>query len=210
MSQPKSLRTLLAHWQPAGERVPLGGEASALAAAWGDAVGEDVARRTRTAGFRDGTLTVITPSSAWSHQLTFLVPTIVQRLTKLCPGIGLRTLRFVVATGRSRALLARGVQPLRSRTTRRNATSDRTAASSGIAGPGSERSGEPETRNSDEPAVWLERLRCEQAQLDRRRLEEGWRRCRSCGSWSPPRETPRTYRPALRVWMGPVLHSREE
>ncbi|MBV8171231.1 MAG: DUF721 domain-containing protein, partial [Candidatus Eremiobacteraeota bacterium] len=112
MSGPKPLRALIAAYRPAGERIAAGGEAAILAAAWPDAVGADVARRTRTAGFRDGALTVLTPSSAWSHQLTFLTPTILERLRASCSGIALRRLRFIVATGRSRLLL-RGAAPAR-------------------------------------------------------------------------------------------------
>lgn len=175
MSQPKSLRALLAHWHPAGERVALGGEVGALAAAWPDAVGEDVARRTRTTAFRDGTLTVITPSNAWSHQLTFLAPTIVQRMCERCPGVDLRKLRFVVATGRSRALLARGAQPRRARRYQTKTPIATLAQDAGHAA----------CAVSNDPAVWLDNLRHEQTRLDRERLAQGWRRCRTCGRWSP-------------------------
>ena len=118
MTGPQSLRALLAAYRPAGERTRAGGEAGALAAAWPESVGADVARRTRAATYRDGTLTVLTPSSAWSHQLTFLAPTIIERLRERCPGVDLRRLKFIVATGRSRALLV-GAAPAR----RRRATS---------------------------------------------------------------------------------------
>jgi hypothetical protein len=180
MNGPKTLRSLLAGWRPAGERAQPGGEAGALAAAWPDAVGADVARRTRTSTYRDGTLAVITPSSAWSHQLTFLAPTIIERLRERCPGIDVRRLKFSVATGRSRALLAgaagaadpdkRSARPeLRSGTTGATGTQalDKTAL------------------EGDDIAGLVAQLRREQTRLDRRRAQDGWQRCASCGNWSP-------------------------
>ena len=186
VKSPKTLRALLAQWRPAGERVPLGGEAGALAAAWPEAVGEDVARRTRTAAFRDGALTIVTPSSAWSHQLTFLAPTIVARLSERCPGIALRKLRFVVATGRSRVLLAGSSQPLRRKPRGGSALSEHASAgSTAWAGAAAHPTTAPVPSAADRPEIWLARLRDEQTRLDRRRLAQGWRRCRSCDCWSP-------------------------
>jgi len=187
IKSPKTLGALLAQWRPAGERVPLGGEAGALAAAWPEVVGEDVARRTRTAAFRDGTLTIITPSSAWSHQLTFLAPTILQRLCERCSGIAVRKLHFVVATGRSRALLAGRTQPMRPKKSGADAISGRVAGNSSHGGSApSERASAPaELGEADRPEVWLARLRDEQTRLDNKRVAQGWRRCRSCGRWSP-------------------------
>lgn len=186
MNEPRSLRALLSGWRPAGERTPLGGEAGALAAAWPEAVGPDVARRTRTSTFRDGALTVITPSSAWSHQLTFLAPTIVERLQASCPGVGVRRLKFVVATGRSRALLAReqGVNAAPRPRVRGRAPRPQEA---GTAEPGSAGAGPldaaPGTR--DDLEAMLARLRAQQRQLDARRMRDGWVRCGACGRWSP-------------------------
>lgn len=174
--QPKSLRSLIAQWRPANVRVALGGEAGTLAAAWPDAVGEDVARRTRTTTFRDGVLTIITPSNAWSHQLTFLAPTIVQRLRERCPGVDMLKLRFVVATGRSRTLLAR--RPAGRHAQRFHKKTD---VATGL----TDTYASPLAGDSDDPAAWLALLRHEQARLDRQRLAQGWLRCRSCGCWSP-------------------------
>jgi hypothetical protein len=174
----RSLRALLAQWQPAGERLPPGGEASALGAAWPEAVGEDVARRTRASTYRDGTLTVVTPSSAWSHQLTFLAPTIVQRLRERCPQIDVRKLKFVVATGRSRALLA-GAKQRDAHGGRMNPTAP--------GGAKRERTSAATAEASDDPALWLARLRREQAGLDGERHAQGWQRCASCGRWSRAR-----------------------
>ena len=186
MSEPKSLRVLLSGWRPAGERTPPGGEAGALAAAWPDAVGADVARRTRTSTFRDGVLTVITPSSAWSHQLTFLAPTIVERLHSQCPGVHIRRLRFVVATGRSRTLLAStrdahsnpGSRARSEHLARPHEAGNAEAGTTGVEGL------DASTHSGDDLAAVLDRLRAEQRKLDAQRLRDGWVRCGACGSWS--------------------------
>jgi hypothetical protein len=196
MTGPRSLRTLLSGWHPAGERAGPGGEAGALGAAWAEAVGADVARRTRTSTFRDGSLTVITPSSAWSHQLTFLAPTIIERLQASCPGVGLRRLKFVVATGRSRALLARdrggdSVSHARARGRQEPRPQEAGTALAGTAA-GTAKAGGVEAAALDAPLNarddlenMLARLRAEQQRLDARRARDGWVRCGACGRWSP-------------------------
>ncbi|MBV8081578.1 MAG: DUF721 domain-containing protein [Candidatus Eremiobacteraeota bacterium] len=190
MSGPKSLRTLLASYAPSGGRIPGGSEAGVLGAAWPAAVGADVARRTRSAGFREGTLTVLTPSSAWSHQLTFLAPTIIERLRERCAGVDLRRLRFVVATGRSRLLL-RGdatAQPAGSRPVVPGASvppleeraSDERAPADGAGV-------DEATAASDDLEKVLARLRRAQSRLDERRARAGWQRCKGCGCWTDDR-----------------------
>ncbi len=180
MNGPKTLRSLLAGWRPAGERAQPGGEAGALAAAWPDAVGADVARRTRTSGYRDGTLAVITPSSAWSHQLTFLAPTIIERLRERCPGIDVRRLKFTVATGRSRALLAGAAGAAdpdkRSRPELRSGATGAAAARRPLtAAPSRGMISRVSSRS----------CAASKARLDRQRAQDGWQRCTSCGNWSP-------------------------
>jgi hypothetical protein len=185
VSGPKTLRALLAAYQPAGERIQAGGEAAVLAAAWPDAVGADVARRTRTAAFRDGTLNVLTPSSAWSHQLTFLTPTILERLRERCPTIAVRRLRFAVATGRSRLLLTGGaaVRPRGRHSPAESSESAPVDATHDADAGGVD----------DAPAAGeglddvLARLRRAQDRLDRRRSRAGWQRCRQCGCWTEDR-----------------------
>jgi len=181
MTGPKTLRALLAAYRPAGERVVAGGEAGALSSAWPDAVGADVSRRTRAGSFRDGTLTVLTPSSAWSHQLTFLAPTIIERLRERCPGVDLRRLKFAVASGRSRALLAGNVGAGASDARSLRATAEPNA---GKAGAGVD---DTVTEGDDLESV-LARLRRAQDKLDERRAQAGWQRCSACACWctSPP------------------------
>lgn len=189
MSGPRSLRALLSGWRPAGERTLPGGEAGALAAAWPEAVGADVARRTRTSTFRDGSLTVITPSSAWSHQLTFLAPTIIERLQARCPGVAVRRLKFVVATGRSRALLAREHHINAVPRARARASVSR-PQEAGTAEAGATEAGtlDAGVGAREDLESMLVRLRAQQRQLDARRARDGWLRCGVCGRWSP---TPR-------------------
>jgi predicted nucleic acid-binding Zn ribbon protein len=185
MTGPKSLRSLLAAYVPAGGRVAGGSESGILGASWPDAVGADVARRTRAAGFRDGTLTVLTPSSAWSHQLTFLAPTIIERLRERCPGVDLRRLRFVVATGRSRLLL-RGDAATRASNAQSKAGSKEPAASGAIE-KAADASVDDDIPASDDLEGVLARLRRAQARLDERRTRAGWRRCNACGCWTDDR-----------------------
>src|SRR5215472_13027816 len=185
MSGPKTLRALLSAYRPAGERIQAGGEAAVLAAAWPDAVGADVARRTRTAAFRDGTLNVLTPSSAWSHQLTFLTPTILERLRDRCPTIAVRRLRFAVATGRSRLLLTGGSSG--------SARARRSPAPSNESAPDDATHDTDAAGVDDAPAAGeslddvLVRLRRAQDRLDRRRSRAGWQRCAQCGCWTEDR-----------------------
>jgi hypothetical protein len=132
-----------------------------------------VARRTRTGRIRDGTLTVYTAGSTWSHQLTFLAAGIVAALLERCPESGVRRMRFVVATGRTKALL------------------DGLAAPSGRSKvkPRSDEHDEPDSAHAaveDDPGAILVRLRRRQHSLDRRRERDGWARCAGCGSWRPP------------------------
>jgi hypothetical protein len=174
MTGPQSLRALLAAYRPAGERTRAGGEAGALAAAWPESVGADVARRTRAATYRDGTLTVLTPSSAWSHQLTFLAPTIIERLRERCPGVDLRRLKFIVATGRSRALLV-GAAPARSHARTQAHGAGAAAARAGV---------DAGAAAGESLEELLQRLRREQASLDAQRAQAGWRRCATCGCWA--------------------------
>src|ERR1700674_239312 len=174
MSGPRPLRALLDAWKPTGRRADGGDEANMLAAAWAEAVGNDIARRTRTAKYRDGTLAVLTAGSAWSHQLTFLAPTIIERLRARVPGAPLRRLRFTIATGRTRILLDRGIEKR-----------GESAGSKGPAPQGPlphERGPSLQERSLEEV---MAALRMEQEALDRQRSRAGWQRCAECGVWRP-------------------------
>ncbi len=178
MSGPRPLRALLDAWSPAAPRDGGGDEAARLAAAWAEAVGQDIARRTRAGKYREGTLCVLTAGSAWSHQLTFLAPTIIERLRMRAPSVPLRRLRFVVATGRTRILLDRESNGGKGLASRRG--------ENGPKGPLLQR----ESAGSKDPAPQsieelVARMRREQSALDARRAAAGWRRCDRCGVWRP-------------------------
>jgi len=174
MSGPRRLRDLVGAWQ-AGAAPSDGSEAASLTAAWPEIVGAEVARRTRPLTWREGALTVLTVSSAWSHQLSFLVPAILERLREHAPHLAIKRIRFAVATGRTRALLegskmAGGARALQ----RRRAPAPDAAAAT--------RHDEPE-RSIE---ALLVHLRGAQAALDERRRAAGWRRCAACAAFYEP------------------------
>jgi hypothetical protein len=166
MSGPKPLNAILENWEPGQLHAD---EGSVVASAWPEAVGEDVARRTRAGRLRDGVLTVYTAGSTWSHQLTFLAPSIVAELNARCPGAHVKRLRFVVAAGRMKAMLdglvrapkAHRVQPIE-------------APSISV------------DDAADDVEDVVRELRKRQQALDSRRQRDGWTRCASCGNWMPP------------------------
>lgn len=167
---PRALRTLLERWEPTTERAAPEDAQSAISVAWPDVVGPDVARRTRVGKLQDGVLTVYTAGSTWSHQLTFLAPSIVAELGVRCPQARVTRLRFVVASGRTKALLdglARRVpSPDSPRLGARTAT--------------------PVDDGADDAEDIVRRLRRRQHALDLRREHDGWMRCARCGVWREP------------------------
>jgi Dna[CI] antecedent, DciA len=171
MSGPRRLRTILERWQPASDgKDP--DATSAVAAAWSDVVGPDVARRTRPGKLHDGALIVYTAGSTWSHQLTFLAPKIVAALNERCPQSVVNRLRFVVASGRTKALLD-GIARTTVALERVRDDGERT----------------PETAldsGADDVEDIVARLRRRQQSLDRRREREGWTRCALCSAWREP------------------------
>ena len=167
----KPLGELIAGWKP-GKRGPTAGDAGVIAAAWADMVGAEIAVRTRPAQLRDGTITVLTLSSAWSQQLSFVAPTIVERLQARFPEASVRKLRFLVATGRSRALL----RPPKAGMKKSPALRPARAAAERVAAADS-----AESLDS-----LLSRLRRSQAALDEARRAAGYTQCTRCRSWYPP------------------------
>ncbi|MBC5828257.1 MAG: DUF721 domain-containing protein [Candidatus Eremiobacteraeota bacterium] len=169
----RPLSSLVAQWQPASRSVEIGDPVGLVAAAWLDAVGAEIGRRTRPGRVRDGTLTVLTTASAWSHQLTFLQSAIVANLQQRCPGARIRRLRFIVASGKSKALLDGAAAASRTHAL---------PASAALAQPRAPSDPAP----ADLPAL-LARVRLRQEVLNRRRYQAGWRRCAGCASWFQPR-----------------------
>jgi len=171
VNRPTRLRDLLDKWQPPASVAEID-PTSAVALSWADAVGPEIGRRTRPGRLRNGVLTVYTAGSTWSHQLSFLGPTILDALALHCPNAGVRRLRFVVATGRTKALLD-GLAAAN-----RPAGSGRPAASS------HRPDGDDETDDDAETLVL--KLRKRQQALDRARSGDGWTRCPRCFAWRPP------------------------
>lgn len=173
MKGPRPLASLIEGWKPAAGH---GGHepSTEIAASWPEVVGADVARRTRTGRVRDGTLTVFTAGSTWSHQLTFLAETIVATLRERFPECGVKRLRFVVATGGTKALL--------DGRSKARATGGRPIASVADAIARDARDDE----RGDDPAAIVARLKRRQAALDARRTLDGWMRCDRCGAWRAP------------------------
>ena len=162
----KPLNAILEKWEPGEVRAD---EGSVVTSVWSDAVGEDVARRTRAGRLRDGVLTVYTAGSTWSHQLTFLAPSIVAELNARCPGAHVKRLRFVVAAGRMKAMLDGLIRTPKPRTARP------------VEGPSI-----PVDDAPDDAEDVVRALRKRQQALDRRRQRDGWTHCPSCGNWMPP------------------------
>ena len=98
----RPLRSVLAVWQPAAAIAddPL----SHLRAQWATIVGEDIAANSRPAELIRGSLLVVTRSSAWSQQLSFLSERIVETV-RAATGVTLEGVRFRVGriTNRGRA-----------------------------------------------------------------------------------------------------------
>lgn len=175
MSGLRSLRGLVAGWKPGGAASGFD-PAGAIAAAWPDIVGAAVAARTRPARLRDGLLTVWTAGSAWSHQLSFLEPAILEGLRAKVPEAGVKRLRFAVASGRTRRLLDGAAA--------RTSPTVRTAPGAARGVDDAPRAREFE--DAADPAAIVRRLRARQADLDARRARDGWTRCAECANWMPP------------------------
>jgi hypothetical protein len=173
MSGPRRLNELLAGWQPGRT---LGGDRTedlaiaAFAAAWEPAVGADVARRTRPMKFRNGVLTVLTASSAWSAELTLHASAILASLRQAVPDVPLHHLRFTVASGRTQLVFERGQMSAR-RATQESQTKATAAP--------------PDERAPSMDAL-IARLATTQAELDAQRDAAGWTRCTQCGKRIAP------------------------
>ncbi|HXW50969.1 MAG TPA: DUF721 domain-containing protein [Candidatus Acidoferrales bacterium] len=179
MSGPRRLGTLLGGWNASArsQRTTLTDDASAgaIATAWQEAVGPEIARRSRPAKLAGGVLTVLTASSAWSAELTFLAPRIIEALRRAVPEARLRRLRFSVASGRTRLLLEGARYGSDDRVTRRSHPGHTGAAS-------------PTPARAEEPvSLSVERLAAAQRTLDEWRDRAGWQTCATCGKRFEPR-----------------------
>ena len=148
----------LAGWAPRG--LPAGDPLVAIRKAWAEIVGADTARAAQPVAIEDDTLIVLTNSSAWSHQLSFLSLEIVRSLRTLPAGRGLTRLRFRVGARKTGAAKA---QP------KRRTAPDRPGRAV-TAGPPSS------------PAEALARFRARVEGQRRVLLEAGWIACEVCGA----------------------------
>ena len=168
MSGPRRLKEVLAGWTPgaggARSKGTVDEASAAFSAAWGRAVGEDVARRTRAMKFTRGVLTVLTASSAWSDELSLHAPQIIAELQRSFPSERLARLRFIVASGRTRLLLdgSRRSEPAAAA----RAAPQMRPRSDGASG--------------EDVSASLSRLAAEQGSLDALRDRAGWKRCAVC------------------------------
>lgn len=70
------------------------GDQARAYAAWLKAAGADVAAVTRPRRFGRGTLTVGCESSVWANELTYLTPTILEKMAAIDPDHPVKRLRF--------------------------------------------------------------------------------------------------------------------
>lgn len=151
----RKLATVLAGWTPENRpHDPL----VLLEAAWPEMVGAEVARNSRPSRIADGTLVVVTRSSAWSNQLSFLADHVLRAVAARLPKSGIERLRFRVGRIADRS----GPLPVRTQTRRARSAAERPATASSI---------EALRRFRDD---------VEARQQDRRKA--GWNECAACGA----------------------------
>jgi hypothetical protein len=93
------LGSALTGWRPS--RGPAGDPLATIRAAWSEIVGADVARAAQPVALVGSALVVMTVSSSWSHQLSFLERAIIASVNAL--GVhGVERLRFRIGTVRTR------------------------------------------------------------------------------------------------------------
>ncbi len=137
-----------------------------LEAAWTEIVGSGIAQNSYPARIAGGTLLVVTRSSAWSHQLSFLAQEILRLVAARAPDAGIERLRFRI-----------GPQPTRGRV----APPPKPQPPS--AGP------EPHLEAST-PGQALERFRQAVEGQGRAKRRAGWKECSVCAALISPRSDP--------------------
>ena len=104
------LGAALTGWRPSGG--PVDDPLATIRAAWSEIVGVDVARAAQPVALAGSALVVVTASSSWSHQLSFLERAILHSVNAL--GVrGVERLRFRIGTVRAavRGVRVRSVVP---------------------------------------------------------------------------------------------------
>lgn len=158
----KPLAQALAEWTP--QQRENGEPLARVAAAWPEVVGRDVARHSQPVQILRDTLVVVTQSSAWSEQLSFLSERILASLAERFGLQELRRLRFRVGK-LSRRPTARVVRGTISTPARRLQRMRSVTASAQDA---------------------LEHFRTAVARVQRAKSAAGWKECSRCASLVPP------------------------
>lgn len=91
----KPLGQALSRWTPE-RRGKIDDPVSALAAAWPEIVGADIARNSQPIRIDRGTLWIVTTSGAWGQQLTFLTERLLTAIRERTPQTIVERLRFKV------------------------------------------------------------------------------------------------------------------
>jgi len=104
------LSQAIGEWTPS-EKSALRDPLTLLAAGWADIVGAEVAANSAPVRLADGTLVVVTRSSAWSHQLSFLAERVLGAVGARLPGCGIERLRFRVGALPKRSAPRAGSPP---------------------------------------------------------------------------------------------------
>lgn len=157
------LADALAGWTPAaGDRSH--DPVALLEAGWREIVGDDVAQNSRPARIVDGTLSVTTRSSAWSHQLSFLSEHVLRAVNARLPSAGISRLRFSIGTISQRHGFA----------ARRGKTKAAVRAK------------RPERGTAPSLGETLARFRSDIEGRRHERRSEGWLECERCGALVSP------------------------
>lgn len=152
----------LEHWRPskgAAPRDPI----VLIGAGWREIVGDDVAAHSHPTHLGDGTLSITTVSSAWSHQLSMLSEEILRAVCARLPGLELHQLRFRVGKLRRRGPPAPSGGSPPTPTARAAARTPATSVHEAV-----------------------ERFRADVDESGRAKRSAGWKDCKRCGAFVAP------------------------
>ena len=155
------LSQAIVEWAPS-EKSALRDTLPLLAAGWADIVGAEVAANSAPVRLADGTLVVVTRSSAWSHQLSFLAERVLGAVAARLPSCSIERLRFRVGT-----------------LPKRNAPGTASSPATPVRLPG-----EPVPSASAQEALAQFARHVESA--TRAKRSAGWKACDSCGALIDP------------------------
>jgi hypothetical protein len=91
----KPLGQAMARWTPA-RSARIDDPVTAIATAWAEIVGADIARNSQPVKIERGTLFIMTTSGAWGQQLTFLADGVLTAVRERAPQTAIARLRFRV------------------------------------------------------------------------------------------------------------------